>query len=77
MTASVLLDSCLRPTQVQGFNQGNRLVCADLRDRDEVGLVAVHASPFFHRDSMLQASLGTHFGGFILERKLTLQPECR
>ena len=37
-----------------------------------MGLVAVHASPFIHRDSMLQASLGTHSGGSVRESKLTL-----
>ena len=58
MTASVILDSYLHPAQVQGFDQGNRVV--------------VHASPFVHRDSMLQASLGTHSGGSICESKLTL-----
>ena len=68
----VTLDSYFRPTQVQGFDQGNRLVGADLGDCDEVGLVAVHESPFVHRDSMLQASLGTHSGGSICESKLTL-----
>ena len=41
MTAGVILDSYLRPTQVQGFDQGNRLVGADL---DEGGLVVLHAS---------------------------------
>ena len=72
MTAGVILDSYFRPTQVQGFDQGNRLVGADLGDRDKVGLVAVHASPFVHSDSMLQASLETHSGGSVCESKLTL-----
>ena len=38
-----------------------------------MGLVVVHASPFVHRDSMLQASLGTHSGGSVPESKLTLK----
>ena len=73
MTAGVILDSYLRPAQVQGFDQGNRLVGADLGDRDKVGLVVVHASPFVHKDSMLQVSLGTHSGGSVRESKLTLK----
>ena len=72
MTASVILDSYLHPAQVQGFDQGNRLVGADLGDRDKVGLVAVHASPLVHRDSMLQAALGTHSRGSVRESKLAL-----
>ena len=72
MTACVILNSYLRPTQVRGFDQGNRLVGANLGDGDEVGLVAVHANPFVHKDSMLQASLGTHSGGSVRESKLTL-----
>ena len=51
MTAGVILDSYLRPSQVHGFDQGNRLVDADLVDHDKVGLVVVHASHFVHRDS--------------------------
>ena len=62
MTAGVILDSYLRPTQVQGFDQGNRLVGADLGDGDEGGLVVVHASLFMHGDSIFEATLGTHFG---------------
>ena len=72
MTASVILDSYLHPAQVQGFDQGNRLVGADLGDCDEVGLVGVHTSPFVHRDSMLLASLGTHSGGSVHVSKLSL-----
>ena len=72
LTASVTLDSYLRPTQVQGFDQGNRLVGPNLEDHDKVGLVAVLANPFVHRDSMLQASLETHSGGSVRESKLTL-----
>ena len=33
----------------------------------------MHASPFVHRDSMLQASLGTHSGGSVRESKFTLK----
>ena len=62
MTAGVILDSYLRPTQVQGFDQGNRLVGADLGDGDEGGLVVVHASLFMHGDSIFKATLVTHFG---------------
>ena len=72
MTASVILDSYLRPAQVQGFDQGNRLVGADLGDRHKVSLVAMHASPLVHRDSMLQASLHTHSRGSVHESKLAL-----
>ena len=38
-----------------------------------MGLVVVHASPFVHRDSMLQASLGTHSGDSVRKSKLTLK----
>ena len=62
LTAGVILDSYLRPTQVQGFDQGNRLVGTDLGDGDEGGLVVVHASLFMHRDSIFVATLETHFG---------------
>ena len=34
--------------------------------------LAVHARPFVHSDSMLQASLETHSGGSVCESKLTL-----
>jgi len=32
----------------------------------------VHASPFIQGDSILEAALGTHSGGTVLEGKLTL-----
>ena len=35
------------PPQVQGFDQGNRLVFTDLGDSDKVGLVVGHASLLF------------------------------
>ena len=59
MTAGVILDSYLRPTQVLGFDQGNRLVGADL---DEGGLFVLHASLFMHGDSIFEATLGRHYG---------------
>ena len=68
MTTRVILDSYWRVAQQHGLYQGNRLVGADLGDRDEGGLVAVHASSLVNRESILHAALGTYSGHSVFGR---------
>ena len=78
MTTSVILDSYWRVAQEQGLYQRNRLVGADLGDRDEGGLVAVHAGAPMYRGSSLHATLGTCFGDTTEVCRFTLEalPMC-
>ena len=48
------------------------LVGADLGDGDEGGLVVVHACTHMYRNSFLQATLGTCFGGTVEVGSLAL-----
>ena len=73
MTTSVILDSYWRVAQEHGLYQRNRLVGADLGDRDEGGLVAVHAGAPMYRGSSLHATLGTRFGDTIEVFRFTLE----
>ena len=73
MTTSGILDSYWRVAQKHGLYQRNRLVGADLGDRDEGGLVAVHAGAPIYRGSSLRATLGTRFGDTIEVFRFTLE----
>ena len=78
MTTRVILDPYWSVAQEYGFNQRDRLVGADLGDRDEGVLVAVHAGAPIYRGSFLHATLGTCFGDTIEEDRFTLEalPMC-
>ena len=53
MTTLVILDPYWGVVQEYGFYQGNRPVGADLGDRDEGGLVVVHAGLLIYGDPSL------------------------
>ena len=73
MTTRVILNPYWSVAQEYGLYQRDRFVGADLGDRDEGGLVAVHAGTPIYRDSFLHATLGTRFEDTIEEGRLTLE----
>ena len=72
MTTRVILNPYWSVAQEYGLYQRDRLVGADLGDRDERGLVVVHAGTPVYRDSFLPATLGTSFEGTVEEGRLAL-----
>ena len=69
----VILNPYWSVAQEYGLYQRDRFVGADLGDRDEGGLVAVHAGAPMYRGSSLHATLGTCFGDTIEEGRLTIE----
>ena len=73
LTTRVILNPYWSVAQEYGLYQRDRFVSADLGDRDEGGLVAVHAGVPMYRSSSLRATLRTCFEVTIEVCRFTLE----